>query len=955
MKTLSWQSLGGIDYVLSIDDGVSGDPVALVPSAQPFVTQTDSNEDLFTPLRPQTGNIGILGEVSDMEALLASSPVNRPVTLVASQGGNSLGTVWKGYLQTTSWSQDWDKDPNEISLPVVSHLGIIESFTPQLTGYIRFAQFILTMSGATGSAFYTHYVFSKLTDPLTTLRYRFSMDNYRKFDSDTGTWSTENYRTILEDICRVFGWQCQEIGTTLVFLTADDPSQGCIRMDAANLATLVGGSTPTYDTISLSTVTDTIYGADHTIDYLPGRKDIKVTGNVNPIDKTIFSFNLDDFTQDSAESDNDPRGGDIVYYYTRNFLNNDEVSVDNPGENIRFDGFQSGGDGVDIKDTELITGGYWGTTPSTVTDSGWMHSRLLTVTSGSKLYLQNWIGNSSDVVVRIYVGGAVVEEYTMAQMVVNGTPVERVIQNSGDLGVSYHSPVKFGTPSIVIQSGGTATEKGSSIVSDRIYSQEQGGRVGAPLVMDTGWQSHIVMSGNASTAESALVTITPRNQYMRTGLTAGKYFLLKMTVRRAQNPQDEWEDFSGFLWMRFTLTSTVVFEDKIWIKDGQLRTHNQNINFVDSEQGCVIPCPSTVWGPITIEIGVPEVEMDFWDASDYNYYYSISNISLEYAYDWTRYLWEDEDANIERRDIGNGYTDSEDVTLNLTTRRGQQFGNGIILSSDTTYSVVSELYDSKTPEDALADRMEAHYQQSRQMLKAQLKGAGTMLTPWLLHAPETGAAGYALLAQSIDWRFDQITATLFETSQSVAPYDNRIEYLESTGTQYINTGIVPDGATGISIKLAAYDNTDSYAVGLRDTSSNTRWCIGHSTSGWYWGYGSYLNSGTRITALAVDSKLNWMTDGKFYVSDGLSEKEYTLPDLSFTPSNNIRLFGSAGVSGTYTKWSGKIYSVQISQGSAIIMDLIPVRIGLTGYMYDKISGELFGNDGSGTFTLGNDL
>ena len=765
MKTLSWQSLHGIDYVLSIDDGVSGDPVALVPSAQPFVTQTDSNEDLFTPLRPQTGNIGILGEVSDMEALLASSPVDRPVTLVASQGGNSLGTVWKGYLQTTSWSQDWDKGPNEISLPVVSHLGIIESFTPQLTGYIRFGQFILTMSSATGSAFYTDYVFSKLTDPLTTLRYRFSMDNYRKFDNDTGTWSTENFRTILEDICRVFGWQCQEIGTTLVFLTADDPSQGCIKMDAANLATLVGGSTPTYETISLSTVTDVIYGADHTIDYLPGRKDIKVTGNVNPIDKTIWRFNLDDLTQGSADWYADARGGDVVYFYTRNFYGNDELTVLNPNENIRFDDFEGGGGGAEVRyNPNLQSGGYWGTTPAVTSDSDWMHSNaLLSVTAGTKITLRNWVGRDSDIVLRVYSNGAEVEYVTMGNLSVMGEPVTYTIQHTGDVALNYHFAYLITAPSVRITTG-AASVQGSSAVNERLYSEEQGGRVGAPLKMDTGWQSQILMCGDASMAESALVTITPRNDYRYTGLTAGKYFLLKMNVRRAKNVQDDWEEFSGFLWMRMKLTSTAIFEDKIWIKDGQLRTHNNLTNFVDGEQGLIIPCSTTVWGPITIEIGVPEVETDYWESIDYGYYYALSNITLEYAYDWTRYLWEDEDANIERRSIESGYTDSEDVTLNLTTQRGRQFGYGIILSSDANYSIVSTLYNSKTPEDALADRMEAHYQQSRQMLKAQLKGTGTMLTPWLLHAPYTGANGHTMLAQSIDWRFDQITATLFEVN-----------------------------------------------------------------------------------------------------------------------------------------------------------------------------------------------
>jgi hypothetical protein len=37
-----------------------------------------------------------------------------------------------------------------------------------------------------------------------------------------------------------------------------------------------------------------------------------------------------------------------------------------------------------------------------------------------------------------------------------------------------------------------------------------------------------------------------------------------------------------------------------------------------------------------------------------------------------------------------------------------------------------------------------------------------------------------------------------------------------------------------------------------------------------------------------------------------------------------------------------------------VADFIPVRIGQTGYMYDKVSGQLFGNAGTGAFILGPD-
>ena len=51
----------------------------------------------------------------------------------------------------------------------------------------------------------------------------------------------------------------------------------------------------------------------------------------------------------------------------------------------------------------------------------------------------------------------------------------------------------------------------------------------------------------------------------------------------------------------------------------------------------------------------------------------------------------------------------------------------------------------------------------------------------------------------------------------------------------------------------------------------------------------------------------------------------------------------------------RCYSVVVRRSGNVIHDFIPVRIGTTGYMYDTISGELFGNAGTGDFTLGPDI
>jgi hypothetical protein len=50
-----------------------------------------------------------------------------------------------------------------------------------------------------------------------------------------------------------------------------------------------------------------------------------------------------------------------------------------------------------------------------------------------------------------------------------------------------------------------------------------------------------------------------------------------------------------------------------------------------------------------------------------------------------------------------------------------------------------------------------------------------------------------------------------------------------------------------------------------------------------------------------------------------------------------------------------VYSFKVYNSNTLIRDFIPVRIGNTGYMFDKITGKMYGNAGTGSFTLGPDL
>ena len=71
-------------------------------------------------------------------------------------------------------------------------------------------------------------------------------------------------------------------------------------------------------------------------------------------------------------------------------------------------------------------------------------------------------------------------------------------------------------------------------------------------------------------------------------------------------------------------------------------------------------------------------------------------------------------------------------------------------------------------------------------------------------------------------------------------------------------------------------------------------------------------------------------------------------------------FASSATNGTAEYYSDDvtfvdIAHISISLNNIVLRDLIPVRVGKVGYMYDKVSGQLFGNSGTGEFILGPDV
>lgn len=51
----------------------------------------------------------------------------------------------------------------------------------------------------------------------------------------------------------------------------------------------------------------------------------------------------------------------------------------------------------------------------------------------------------------------------------------------------------------------------------------------------------------------------------------------------------------------------------------------------------------------------------------------------------------------------------------------------------------------------------------------------------------------------------------------------------------------------------------------------------------------------------------------------------------------------------------RMYNFKVKNSDREIANLIPVRRGNTGYMYDRVNGRMYGNSGTGEFIIGPDI
>lgn len=208
-----------------------------------------------------------------------------------------------------------------------------------------------------------------------------------------------------------------------------------------------------------------------------------------------------------------------------------------------------------------------------------------------------------------------------------------------------------------------------------------------------------------------------------------------------------------------------------------------------------------------------------------------------------------------------------------------------------------------------------------------------------------------------------VGSNLIWQQSSPLPYDAEIEYLESTGTQWIDTGIIPTINTKSQIKFCNLNATGAVIFGYNTGDDHIDYRLFNYSSNLYFdipGNQSFISEGNRLTSDTYKININSIYElelGNFYVKDLTTNNIIvnSTPCNNFGEINNsITLNAGYENYSTYVISSNKWYYVKIYENNTLILNLIPVRIGQIGYMYDKVSGQLFGNQGTGNFVLGPD-
>ena len=511
-----------------------------------------------------------------------------------------------------------------------------------------------------------------------------------------------------------------------------------------------------------------------------------------------------------------------------------------------------------------------------------------------------------------------------------------------------------------------------------------------------------------------ITNLTNRYQSISATIIDNKYKIIGYAVTTTETEPNEWtsinaNDQSNVYNFNFTVSNTGTYY--LWFKDenGNVTHEAINITTIDStppvctwesfssgtlangetatitltctDSDSAITNSNLTSSDITISSNVASVTNISKQAVTNGYQYTITIEGTENAGSFTLSL--NADSVQSESMLGNAMVTSS--TMTLLTQYTIHFvsSNGCSMPSDTliTYDESTNINNptctgytfSGWTADSGLDTTNAKYGNSESAVNTTWSNGSTpTMATWFSNLALLSGREVTLTANwtantytvTVDANGGTLPATSGWTDMSITTNSlpstyHELEYIESDGNQYIDTGYKPSATTGVEVTYTMLDLLQQQRIfGVENSASIYYSYYINGSSAWAYAYndasGNWISTGTTATVTEHTFKLN-VNPGYYSLDNGTDVA--MSGSITGTSATNLYIFSrNLNTSGTSYPSSLKLYVFKIYESGILVRNYVPcyrVSDGVVG-LYETTEGTFYTNQGTGSFIRGMD-
>ena len=235
------------------------------------------------------------------------------------------------------------------------------------------------------------------------------------------------------------------------------------------------------------------------------------------------------------------------------------------------------------------------------------------------------------------------------------------------------------------------------------------------------------------------------------------------------------------------------------------------------------------------------------------------------------------------------------------------------------------------------------------------------------HAPKNSSKQKKYMVKSFNASYgDNTTMTInaisyyayYSPTPKPEPEPIPINYIQSTGTQYIDTGVVETADTAIDCSFDIVVPASDYVFGSKQNSQNMAYNAFFNDNTFEYNYVDIINdSSISFSSVTISQNVTGTKNKIVIIDSNLGAVEYE-KSIGTPQNETILICAIRKNDGSIRPYGGKlrIKYFKIKQKGELVRDFVPRKnpSGEVG-LYDNITKQFYGNSGTGTFIPGEEV